>query len=457
VAWRLLGSLRDHAKRSVAVRLVIDRLKEFSRDQRGNFAIMFAILGTSLLLGTALSIDVARMFMYQNKLTFAVDAAALATTQGLTLGDIELDDAEEAVRKYLDANLDGRNLKPSNVMIDGIYVDPVDRTVQIDAHTLMPTTLAGVVGYDNHKVAASTKAKFSDTEVEVAIALDITGSMSWNISYWDHTKRITALKSAAELAITTLFTDDGSTDRIRVGLVPYSTSVNVTPILDKIEVTPVTACVKYRKNGSCKTWDTFDPVCVHERTGPQQYTDAFADSTAKIGGSNKYEYTCPSAQIEPLTENEDLLKNRISALTTGGNTAGHIAIAWAYYMLSSKWNAAWPDESDVQDFDYPGVRKYAIIMTDGAFNTFESEDQDGSGATNSSNYAKSVCTAMKNSGIKIYSIAFGAGTTAANLMKDCANTDTASSQYFYNTTSQAELEAAFKQIAADIKGLRLIN
>ncbi|GAB4350429.1 MAG: pilus assembly protein [Oricola sp.] len=438
----------------MAVRTLMNRFRDFARDRRGNFAIMFAVSGTTLLLGAALSIDVARMFMYQNKLTFAVDAAALATTQGLTLGDIKLEDAEEAVRKYLDANLDGRNLTADNVEIDNIDVDPVNRTVQIDAHTFMPTTFAGIVGYDNHRVAATTKAKFSDSEVEVAMALDITGSMDWYIP-GTYTKKINALKSAANLAIDTLFSDNGTEDRIRVGLVPYSASVNVKPVLDKIETTPAYeyVCSGRGWRRTCE-WQASYPDCVYERTGTNRFTDKFADATAKIPRSS---YTCPSAQIVPLTENDTTLKNKISSFSTGGNTAGHIAIAWTYYMLSPKWNPAWPDESDVQDFDYPGVRKYAIIMTDGEFNTFESADENGTGATDSKNYALGLCTAMKTAGIKIYSIAFGAGTEAANLMRDCANTDTATSQYFYNTTSQSELEDAFKQIAADIKGLRLVN
>ncbi|MFZ2102826.1 MAG: TadE/TadG family type IV pilus assembly protein [Oricola sp.] len=436
------------------MRTVSNLLNAFVRDRRGNFSIMFASLGTSLLMGTALAVDVARMFNTQNKLTFAVDAAALATTQGLTLGDIAIEDAEDAVRKYLNANLDGRNLTPENVEIDAINVDKVNRTVEVQAHTIMPMTMAGIVGYDNHRVEAATKAKFSDSEVEVAMALDITGSMDWNIS-GTYTKKITALKSAATLAINTLFSDDGTADRIRLGLVPYSASVNVAPVIDKIQTTPayVQKCKKVYGYKTCWMEATY-PDCVHERTGTENYSDAFADATAKIPRSA---YTCPSAQILPMTDNATTLKSRIANLSTGGNTAGHIAIAWTYYMLSSKWNSAWPEGSDAQDFDYPGVRKYAIIMTDGEFNTFESAGQNGSGATNSKNYALGLCGAMKNDGVKVYSIAFGAGTAAANLMKSCANTDTATSKYFYNTTSQAELEAAFKQIADDIKGLRLIN
>lgn len=436
------------------MRIVLNSLKNFARDDRGNFAIMFAILGTTLLMGSAMAIDVARMFSYHNKLTFAVDAAALATTQGLTQGDIAIEDAEAAVRKYLDANLDGRNLTPENVVIDSIDVDKANRTVEVDAHTIMPMTMAGIVGYENHRVEASTKAKFSNTEVEVVMALDITGSMGSKISYYSSDTKLDTLKNAAKNAVTTLFTDTGSEDRIRVGLVPYSASVNVAPVIDKIQTTAATKRVcsySYYYGYTCH-WVTFYPDCVYERNGTQKFTDAFADSTAKIPRSAN---TCPSAEIMPLTDNETALKNRINSFSANGSTAGHIAIAWSYYMLSSKWNSAWPVGSEAADYNAPGARKYAIIMTDGEFNTFESGGGDA--ATNSRNYALGLCDSMKGSGIKIYSIAFAANSTAKNLMQSCASTNTATSKYYYDATNESALDDAFKQIADDIKGLRLIN
>ena len=55
-------------------------IQAFGTDRRGNFAIIFVLLSVPLLLAASLSIDVARMFSVHNKLAFAVDAAALATT-----------------------------------------------------------------------------------------------------------------------------------------------------------------------------------------------------------------------------------------------------------------------------------------------------------------------------------------------------------------------------------------
>jgi len=438
------------------VRFMLDHIRNFARDRRGNFGIMFAVLGTTLLMGSALAIDVARMFAVHNKLEFAVDAAALATTQDLTLGTVSIDEAEKTVRKYLDANLDNRNLTAASVTVDSITVDKVNRSVDIKAYTMMPMTFAGIVGYNNHRIDAESKAKFSNTEIEVVMALDITGSMGDRIGGWGTPTKLSALKDAANLGLDTLFDGASVGDRIRVGLVPYSEAVNAGPVIDKIQTTGITVCDRYRGNGSCRRWRTDYPDCVAERTGSDKYTDAFATSSAKITSS---EYSCPTAEIVPLTTNKATLASEIDDFSAGGCTAGHLAIAWSYYMLSSKWAAAWPEGSDPEAYDKAGVSKYAIIMTDGEFNTFETGGyscSSYSGASWSETYAENLCSAMKNSGIKIYSIAFAAGSSAESLMKKCASSS-AGNKLYYNATDEADLKAAFLEIARDIKGLRLVN
>ena len=437
------------------MRFVLDHIRNFARDRRGNFGIMFTVLGTTLLMGSALAIDVARMFAVHNKLTFAVDAAALATTQDLTLGTVSIDDAEATVRKYLDANLDNRNLTAASVTVDSITVDKVNRSVDIKAHTLMPMTFAGIVGYNNHRIDAESKAKFSNTEIEVVMALDITGSMGNSIGGWGTPTKLSALKDAANLGLNTLFDGASADDRIRVGLVPYSEAVNAAPVIDAIQTTGLTKTTCNKKGKKCKTVTTY-PDCVAERTGSDKYTDAAATSSAKITSSD---YSCPSAEIVPLTTKKDTLKSEIDAFSAGGCTAGHLAIAWSYYMLSPKWAAAWPEGSDPEAYDKAGVSKYAIIMTDGEFNTFETGGyscSSYSGASWSETYAENLCSAMKNSGIKIYSIAFAAGSSAETLMKKCASTS-AGEKLYYNATDEADLKAAFLEIARDIKGLRLVN
>ncbi|WP_421856517.1 pilus assembly protein TadG-related protein [Oricola sp.] len=433
-----------------------DWFSRFYRDRKGNFGAMFGIGATALLMSATMALDVSRMYALHLKLTQAIDAAVLATTQGLTQGDIPLDQAEEKVLAYIDANLDGRNLTIEDVVIEAITVDTSAKTLQVDAHALMDMTMAGLVGYEKHKVETTSKAQFSNTKVEVVMALDVTGSMGWNIS-GSTTTKLQALKTASNSAIDTLFQDEDSPDRIRIGLIPYSEAVNAAPVIDKIETTGV-----YKRVCSGGWWNrycyyqTVYPDCVRERTGSQAHTDAFANSSAKIGSSA---YSCPSSEIVGMSADKTMLKNKINAFTASGCTAGHIAIAWSYYMLSPNWNSAWSSTSQhAEDFNTLGVSKHAIIMTDGAFNTYESSGQycSGYGTSLSENYSTALCDAMKAKGVKIYSIAFDAGSDAERLMKSCASTSSGTT-FYYNATDDDDLEDAFVEIANDIKGLLLIN
>ena len=317
---------------------------------------------------------------------------------------------------------------------------------------MMPMTFTGIVGYDRHRVDAVSKAQYSNTEVEVVMALDVTGSMGNRIGGWGTPTKLQALKDAASSGITTLFADLNPDDRVRVGLVPYSEAVNAEPIIDSIETTGVT---KRRCNYYYCWWETTYPDCVRERTGTEKYSDAFATSSAKIGSSD---YSCPSSKIVPLSSNESDLKTKISNFSADGCTAGHLGIAWAYYMLSPKWAPAWPDGSDPEAYDKAGMSKNAIIMTDGEFNTFESNGYScsSSGTSMSETYALALCEAMKNQNIKIYSIAFKAGYAAETLMKGCASSS-AGQKLYYNATDDETLTEAFEEIARDIKGLRLVN
>lgn len=405
---------------------------------------MFAVGATALLMASGMAIDVSRMFSTELKLAQAVDAAVLATTQGLTLGDISEDDAEGKIRAYLDANLDGRNIEASTVTIDTIVIDKANRTVAVDVHTQMPMTMTGIFGYDQQRVAVSSKAKYSQNFIEVAMALDVTGSMGSNIS-GTSTKKIDALKKAAKSGIATLFLDPALKDRVRIALAPYSAGVNASPVIDRIVT---------------RNWSK---GCVYERTGPEKYTDTFATAAAKIGSETFARvggwlpWDCPSAPVVPLEKSQSVLNKNIDALGTGGCTAGQVGVAWAQYLLSPNWNAAWPMESQAAPYAGAGASKYAIIMTDGAFNFHGTTSRSCDQASKSERYAKRICDEMKANGINIYSVAFSAGADGEKMMKECASANTATSTYYYSATDEAGLENAFVSIAEDIKGLRLVN
>jgi hypothetical protein len=262
---------------------------------------------------------------------------------------------------------------------------------------------------------------------------------------------------------------------------------------------PTKKWIQYTKaSGSgTNTWQ-ISTKCVTERTGPEKYTDA-APSTAFVGkgyfGTNATT-SCGVANyadeevnsIHPLTNNTALLKSRIDKLETAGSTAGHLGTAWAWYLLSPKWNtvlqtafptsfAAGPysDLTVLNTKGQPKLRKIAVLMTDGDYNInyckgveADNSDQSPDINCNSENgkalaQATALCSAMKNplnqpannitTAIEVFTVGFQVSSAAKTFLTNCA-TDAA---HYYDATSDVALQAAFRDIALKIATLRLTN
>jgi hypothetical protein len=86
-------------------------------------------------------------------------------------------------------------------------------------------------------------------------------------------------------------------------------------------------------------------------------------------------------------------------------------------------------------------------MTDGAFNT---EYLAGQGS--SYQQAEDMCDAMKASGVVVYSVAFQAPASGQAALQDCA---TSPSGHYFNASSGAQLQDAYREIASQLAGLHL--
>ena len=210
-------------------------------------------------------------------------------------------------------------------------------------------------------------------------------------------------------------------------------------------------------------------TCVTERTGSHKYDDV-GPGTAKVG----FLYTsslndCPDVPIVPLSTDKTALKEVITDLEDGGATAGHIGLAWGWYMVSPNFASVWPSASSgAAAYDADELLKVVVLMTDGEFNTaychgvLSDDSSNGSNSSqidcnaennDSTDQAEYLCTAMKNKGIIIYTVGFGIrdGTSAGDLMEHCAT----STKHQYMPSSGTDLEDAFQAIGQDINSLRL--
>jgi Flp pilus assembly protein TadG len=167
-----------------------------------------------------------------------------------------------------------------------------------------------------------------------------------------------------------------------------------------------------------------------------------------------------SNEVLPLTNNKTTLKAKINGLEAYGATAGVLGTAFSWYMLSPNWKTIWTGQSQPKSYDLltetnsqgkPKLRKIAIIMTDGSYNTMRGwKDQD---VTTMSANALQMCTNMKAKGIEIYTIGFALDSlpateisTARTTLQNCGS----SIDHFYETLDASQLKNAFAEIGSNV-------
>ena len=251
---------------------------------------------------------------------------------------------------------------------------------------------------------------------------------------------------------------------MRVSVVPFSEDIRLpTSALNTARGSGLVAS-KTLGSGNNKATYYLTP-CVVERKGTNKYTELgpAANRYVMAHYNNSTNCTLPSTgQVMPLTNDKTTLINKVKNLTAAGGTGGHLGTAWAWYTLSPNWNALWPATNQAAAHGTSGLKKYAILMTDGEYNT--EYDTNGvkvgsKGAGNAVNgtstaQARALCTAMKvDQKIVVYTVGFDVGETgtAVDTLKQCATDPTK----YYNASNGEELAQAYQDIALKLSSLYL--
>lgn len=396
--------------------------KRFAEDRSGNFAITTGICAMAIMLCSGAAIDYSRVAAAKAAMNGALDAALLAA--GREASENSRTDAQLRVwfEDYFYSNLDGRNVDRADVNILSFSVDKARGSVSAKVGTDLELSFLKLTGRDSVPVSSNASVAYSTTDVELAMMLDVTGSMN-------ERGKIAALRTAAANAVDILLPAKSVNGKMRISLVPYSVSVNAGPYAAKA------------------TGQSAKPF-VTERWGAEKFTDA-APMREKLLTEATYG---PAQAVVPLSGDPQLLKSTIASFTGIGGTAGHLGVAWSYYTLSPEWRGVWPAKSKPANYKSADVRKVALLMTDGEFNTIY---PPAGSQYNSSTFAVELCKSMKRDGITVYAIAFDAPRAAAATLRQCATPDTATDRFFYSAGDAAELTAAFEKIALDIRKLRI--
>ncbi|TPL93472.1 pilus assembly protein [Mesorhizobium sp. B2-3-12] len=438
----------------------------FARDRRGNFAVLFGFAASVLALVAGFSVNVTQLYNAKSSLQGVVDAAVTSTARDLTTGAIKEVDANKSVQTFLDANSSAGILQPGQIVLDNLIVDRIANTVQVDAHVDVALFFP-IFGMETSKrVTASTTSLYSDKTIEVAMMLDVTGSMAG--------QKIKDLKAAAANAVDSfLGGQDPSKPRVRVSIVPYANSVNAGQLAAGSVYVEANASERKQAPGNASprlvSVSPRPDNCATERKGTDQYSDVGPASSMVnrdylLSGfaGNTGTAACPAATLVPLTADVASLKNVIKDLVASGGTAGHIGVQWTWYMLSESWGSVMNASQRPAKMDPKKVGKYAILMTDGEFNlsyfdaTTVNQVYNDAGKEPTRTAATKLCAAMRGKGIEIFTIGFKLDeANAVTTLQSCASPDTGSVKHFYQAADGTELDAAFQTIARNIETLAL--
>jgi Flp pilus assembly protein TadG len=405
-------------------------------DDSGSVTIMFALFCSVILLSAVVSIDYARAVMVSQKITAALDAAALAGAKLLDTDGASDAEVETRAKNFFNAEIQRIGAQKAILATMLPTVDRATSTVTTKVDATVKTYFGGYVGIQNIVMNKTSSVTYKMRKIELAMALDVTGSMS-EVPAGDVRSKIESLQSSATSLVNTLYARAVNDTSVRVALAPYSAGVNVDTYASQVTNGLITS------------------GCVVERPGPNNTTDALA-----VGGDalvpEPVSGTCPTANIVPLSGVSKVndITSEISNFTAGGSTAGHLGTAWAWYLVSPKWAGMFPTKNAPAPFS-DDVIKSVVIMTDGMFNT----SYLGGYAANSQpaideSYSQylALCAGMKAQGINVYTVLFGlADPVAEAKMMACASKP----GNYFPAANGSQLEASFQQIADKLNNLRI--
>lgn len=458
-----------------------DLITRFTREEDGLVTIFALFMILIMVFLGGMGVDLMRHERERSKVQAVADRAVLAAA--------DLDQTlppEEVARDYF--NKAGMAEYVSSVTVDeGLNY----RRVTVDASRDLNTLFMDSLGQDSLPVPARSTAEERVAKVEISMVLDISGSMREN-------NKMENLHEAGAVFVDTVLKPENR-DLISVSVVPYTAQVNVgRSIFDQLNIT--------RRHGYsyCVDFDDseFSEVAISQ-TREYEHMQHFEagwswngyhrDNTGRY--NNISNPGCPKRsyeQVAAFSQDATWLKNRISRFQPRANTSIHLGMKWGVAMLDPAFrpigSAIGVDpafRNRPASYSDADTLKTVILMTDGVNVTtrrinpqaYANRDHRRHWSdyplywwlernvrsserwkyywtkytpTEADSLLSTICDAAKAKGIVIWSIGFEVGDHGANVMKDCASSDS----HFFRV-SGVEIVDAFEAIARQINQLRL--
>ena len=470
----LLGELRSNTSGAVAA------------------YVAAGFVGLAGLMG--LGLDVGRAYMVKSRLSSAVDSAALAGGQSYFDATRDTD-----VGKFFSTNF------PAGYMgatAHGPFINTSEGndTITVEASADVPTTFLQLMGFETVSVRSSATAQRAVRQMELALVMDNTGSM-WG-------SPITEMKKAAEELVNLVYGSNETHPNLWVGLIPFTATVNIGPehsdwlaTGDRVFQTPspyapttwkgcVTArSVPYDKTDDPPSVQPFSSFYYADDVDNDWYDSKKKkynlDESAGARNDGRGPNLGCGPAITPLVQSKTTVVNAIRNMDAWhrGGTTSNLGLVWGWRVLSPRWRGLWGGATAADrplDYEDRTTQKVIVLFTDGN-NQFYDWPGYYSGSTGSgprgSDYTaygrlndfgftsidaanveldsrmSTMCTTIKASGIKIYTITFGSSPDSATqtLFRNCASEPS----WYFHAPNTDQLHTVFTQIGRQLSNLRL--
>ena len=394
------------------------RLRGFRKAEGGQVLMTFALATIPMIGFIGAAIDYSR----GNSAKAAIQAAADATALMLSREAPTLTEEQRNQRAsdYFQALFNRPEV--TNLAVTPVFTTPQQGNFKLEltATATVPTMFMRVFGQSSMSVDVHSEVLWGIKKLELALALDNTGSMS-------SSGKMSNLKTAAKTLLTTLKNAAKTEGDVKVAIIPFDTTVRIgTTYKDNewFDIDSAIDCNGWLPGTGCNAsnWKDYWKGCVRDRAHPFDTQDD-----------------------PPTTSDWTALNNKVDEMSPNGNTNVTIGLVWAWHALTTGLpyaEAAAPA---------PNLDKVIIILTDGE-NTEAWDNINSKKITTRSTIdtrTALACSNIKAANIRIYAVRVIDGN--ATLLRNCATNPT----MYYDVDQASELNGVFSAIAQNLANLRI--
>ena len=238
------------------------RLRELRNANGANVTVTFALATVPMMGFVGAAVD----YSHANSVRAAMQSATDATALMLSKEAVKLTAAQIQTKgnDYFKALF--TRPEATNLLLNISYSNTDGSKVVVNASADVKTDFMQLMGFHKLKVVANSIARWGTTKMQVALALDVTGSMAWD-------SKMPALKTATKELLTTLQTAAVTNGDVRVAIVPFAKYVKVDPS---------------NHNQTWLDWEDWDDDNGHDKS-------TTTCTTAKTGKSGKSKKKCTTS------------------------------------------------------------------------------------------------------------------------------------------------------------------